>query len=276
MPGARRALPTTASITEPMSVGALAEATWTLYLAFSRPRESVRPRFTGRLNPLRAGKARNYAGDVPAVNTLAIFAAAVVVFAVVPGPAVFYIVTRSVSQGRRAGFVSAAAVATGTLVHVAAATAGLSALLVSSSLAFSVVKYLGAGYLVYLGLRTLLRRERVESHATPVGQPLRKVYREGVVVAVLNPKTALFFLAFLPQFVEPTRGPVALQLAVLGVMVVVIAFVSDSSYALITGSAGAWLRSRARLLSRGRVVTGGAYIMLGVTAAVAGERPQPG
>lgn len=213
---------------------------------------------------------------VPAVNTLAIFAAAVVVFAVVPGPAVFYIVTRSVSQGRRAGAVSAAAVATGTLVHVAAATLGLSALLVSSALAFSIVKYLGAAYLIYLGLRALLNRDSGKPDAAPVAQPLSRVYREGVLVAVLNPKTALFFLAFLPQFVDPARGPVSLQLAFLGVMVVVIALVSDCCYAMVSGSAGAWLRRRAGLLRRGRFVTGGAYITLGVTAAVAGERPQAG
>lgn len=211
---------------------------------------------------------------MPAANTLAIFAAAVVVFAVVPGPAVFYIVTRSISQGRRAGAVSAAAVATGTVVHVAAAIVGLSALLVSSALAFGIVKYLGAAYLIYLGIRTLLRRDEGSPSATPVAQPLRRVYREGVVVAVLNPKTALFFLAFLPQFVDPARGSVSLQLAALGVMVVVIAFVSDTSYAMITGSAGAWLRRRSWLLRRGRFVTGGAYITLGATAAVAGDRPQ--
>lgn len=213
---------------------------------------------------------------VPAVNTLAIFAAAVVIFAVVPGPAVLYIVTRSVSQGRRAGAVSAAAVATGTLVHVAAATVGLSALLMSSALAFSIVKYLGAAYLIYLGIRVLLSRDDAEPGAAPAAQPLSRVFREGVVVAVLNPKTALFFLAFLPQFVNPARGPVSLQLALLGVMVVVIALVSDLCYAMVTGSAGAWLRRRARLLRRGRIVTGGAYITLGVTAAVAGERPQAG
>jgi threonine/homoserine/homoserine lactone efflux protein len=214
--------------------------------------------------------------SVPAGNTLAVFAAAVVVFAVVPGPAVFYIVTRSVSQGRRAGTVSAAAVATGTLVHVVAATVGLSALLVSSALAFSMVKYLGAAYLVYLGVRTLLNRDGSAPDASVAEQPLRKVFRDGVLIAVLNPKTALFFLAFLPQFVDPARGPVPLQLVVLGVMLILIALVSDSCYALVTGSAGAWLRGRARLLTGGRLVTGGAYLALGVTAAVAGDRPQSG
>jgi threonine/homoserine/homoserine lactone efflux protein len=213
---------------------------------------------------------------MPTLHTVAVFAAAVVVFAVVPGPAVFYIVTRSVSQGRRAGVVSAASIASGTFVHVVAATVGLSALLASSAAAFSIVKYAGAAYLIYLGVKALRSRPAEAAGPDVAGQSLWQVFREGWVVAVLNPKTALFFLAFLPQFVDPARGPVALQLMVLGVLLVVIAAASDTSYALLTGSASAWLRSRAQLLRRGRLVTGGAYITLGVVAAVAGERPKSG
>ncbi|HEX6234186.1 MAG TPA: LysE family translocator [Jiangellaceae bacterium] len=214
---------------------------------------------------------------MPTLHTVAVFAAAVVVFAVIPGPAVFYIVTRSVSQGRRAGVVSAASIASGTFVHVVAATVGLSALLASSAAAFSIVKYAGAGYLIYLGVRALRSRPAEETGRPDVaGQSLWQVFREGWVVAVLNPKTALFFLAFLPQFVDPARGPVPLQLMVLGLLLVAIAAASDTSYALLTGSASAWLRNRAHLLRRGRLVTGGAYITLGVVAAVAGERPKSG
>lgn len=213
---------------------------------------------------------------MPSIHTLAVFAAAVVVFAAVPGPAVFYVVTRSISQGRRAGGVSAGAVAVGNLVHVAAATVGLSALLASSAVAFSVVKYVGAAYLVYLGVRALLSREHAQRTGQPAPQPLSRVFREGVVVAVLNPKTALFFLAFLPQFVDPGRGSASAQLAVLGILLVAITVVSDFCYAMVTGSAGAWLRARNRVLHRSRFVTGGAYITLGVTAAVAGDRPQAG
>jgi threonine/homoserine/homoserine lactone efflux protein len=213
---------------------------------------------------------------VPSVNTLVAFAAVVMIFAAVPGPAVFYVVTRSVSQGRRAGGVSAAAVAAGNLVHVGAATVGLSALLASSAVAFSVVKYLGAGYLIYLGVRTLLSRDHRDPAPDRPAQPLPRVFREGMVVAVLNPKTALFFLAFLPQFVDPARGSATLQLAVLGLLLVAITVISDFSYAMVTGSAGAWLRDRTHVLRRSRFVTGGAYITLGVTAAVAGDRPQRG
>ncbi|HEU4539643.1 MAG TPA: LysE family translocator [Jiangellaceae bacterium] len=211
---------------------------------------------------------------MPTLNTVAVFAAAVVVFAAVPGPAVFYVVTRSVSQGRRAGVVSAASIAAGTFVHAVAATLGLSALLASSAAAFSVVKYAGAAYLIYLGVKAFRSRPAGESGPEVPVQSLWQVFREGWIVAVLNPKTALFFLAFMPQFVDPARGPVALQLMVLGLLLVVIAAASDTSYALLTGSVSGWLRSRAHLLRRGRLVTGGAYITLGVAAAVAGERPK--
>lgn len=213
---------------------------------------------------------------MPSLETLGVFALAVLAFAAVPGPAVFYVVTRSISQGRRAGVVSATAVATGTMVHVAAASIGLSALLASSATAFGLVKYLGAAYLVYLGIRAL-RRDDASDPSTPVSQlPLRRVFRDGVVVAVLNPKTALFFLAFLPQFVEPGRGPASVQLAVLGLVLVAIALASDTSYAMVTGSAGKWFRNRGQLLRRGRIVTGGAYITLGLTAALTGERHRLG
>ena len=211
---------------------------------------------------------------MPTLNTIGVFAAAVVVFAVVPGPAVFYIVTRSMSQGRRAGVVSAASIASGNSVHVVAATVGLSALLASSAAAFSVVKYAGAAYLIYLGVKALRVRRAAAAGPEVAPQSLWRVFREGWIVAVLNPKAALFFLAFLPQFVDPARGPAASQLVVLGLLLVVITATSDTCYALLTGSASSWLRSRAHLLRRGRLVTGGAYIALGVAAAVSGERPK--
>lgn len=213
---------------------------------------------------------------MPSLNTLSVFALAVLAFAAVPGPAVFYVVTRSVSQGRRAGVVSAAGIAAGTLVHVVAATVGLSALLSSSATAFSIVKYLGAAYLVYLGVRALRRDGNGDESPAAPAQTLRRLFRDGVVVAVLNPKTALFFLAFLPQFVEAGRGPAQVQLAVLGLVLVAIALASDAGYAMATGSAGNWLRNRGQLLRRSRFVTGGAYITLGVTAALTGERASSG
>ncbi|HKE99057.1 MAG TPA: LysE family translocator [Actinomycetes bacterium] len=209
---------------------------------------------------------------MPDLHTLAVFSVAALVFSVFPGPAVFYVVTRSVSQGRPAGVVSALGIELGTLVHVTAATLGLSAVLASSAAAFSVVKYLGAAYLIYLGIRTL--RERGEERPGVVwDRPLRRVFANGIVVAVLNPKTALFFLAFLPQFVDPAKGSTALQIAVLGLLLVAVATVSDSAYALLSGAAGDWLRRTGRLGRSRRLVTGGAYITLGVVAALADPKP---
>jgi len=213
---------------------------------------------------------------MPSVEMLAVFSAAALLFAVVPGPAVVYIVTRSVSQGRAAGVVSALGIETGNLVHVLAATLGLSAVLASSAAAYSVVKYLGAAYLVYLGVRTILNRRAADEPTRAVRRPLRRLYGQGVVVAVLNPKTALFFLAFLPQFVEPHAASPALQVAVLGVLLTTITAVTDTCWALLAGTAGAWLRATPRRLRRQRIATGGVYVGLGLVAALTGERPAQG
>jgi threonine/homoserine/homoserine lactone efflux protein len=211
---------------------------------------------------------------MPSLHTLLVFAAAVVVFAIIPGPSVLYIVTRSIAQGRLAGVVSALAVAVGNLVHVAAATLGLSALLASSAAAFSVVKYLGAAYLIWLGVKALRSRdEGTEPGLRPRAEPLSRLFRNGVVVAVLNPKTALFFLAFLPQFTDPAAGPFQPQIAVLGLVLTLITGLSDSTYALVAGTAGGWLRGTATFRRRQRMVSGGAYIALGVTAALADPAP---
>src|SRR5438445_12122124 len=140
---------------------------------------------------------------MPGPSTLALFCAAALALAVVPGPAVTYIVTQSVDKGRRAGLFSAFGVATGGLVHVAAATAGLSALLASSASAFTVVKLVGAAYLIAIGLLRLLRPDTEAGEIAPPAVEPRRIFMQGAVVNVLNPKTALFFLASLPQFVDP-------------------------------------------------------------------------
>ena len=159
---------------------------------------------------------------MPSLGTLALFSVAAIALAVVPGPAVTYIVTQSIDKGRRAGVVSALGVASGGLVHVTAATIGLSALIASSATAFTVVKLVGAVYLIVVGIRRILARDD-EAEAEILQAPLQKLYIQGLVVNVLNPKTALFFLAFLPQFVDPDTGSVTLQVAVLGCLFVVIA-----------------------------------------------------
>jgi threonine/homoserine/homoserine lactone efflux protein len=199
-----------------------------------------------------------------------LFLAAALVLLLIPGPAVIFIVARSVERGRRAGLVSALGAASGSLFHIAAAALGLSALLLSSALAFSVVKYLGAAYLIVLGLRTLLSRE-VE--AAPEAReasttPLAQIYRQAVLVNVLNPKTALFFFAFLPQFVDPRRGAVPAQFVTLGAIFAVMGLTTDSLYALAADSVARRFRESGRFARGRRWIIGSTYLALGVVAAV--------
>ncbi len=208
----------------------------------------------------------------PDTPRLALFFAAAAALLLTPGPAVLYIVARSGEQGRRAGLLSALGIGLGTLVHVAAAALGLSALLVSSAVAFSTVKYVGALYLIFLGVRRLLVKAGPEE-ALP-SRPrasMRRIFAEGVLVNVLNPKTALFFLAFLPQFVDPARSMTP-QIASLGLLFAALGVVSDSGWALAAGSAAGWLRRSPRIARRQRYVTGGIYIGLGLMAAFAPAR----
>jgi threonine/homoserine/homoserine lactone efflux protein len=207
---------------------------------------------------------------VPDPGTLALFALAALALVVVPGPAVLYIVAQAVDGGRRAGLVSAAGVATGGLVHVAAAVVGISSLVAASASAFTAVKLAGAAYLVWLGVRRLLAPEPAD--VGPAPRPCRRLFLNGVVVNVLNPKTALFFLAFLPQFVDPERGPAAPQAAVLGVIFLAIALASDSAYALAAGTAGQALRRSRAFAGARRWVSGSVLVGLGVAAAVTGAR----
>jgi threonine/homoserine/homoserine lactone efflux protein len=212
---------------------------------------------------------------VPAPTTFALFAAATVVLLVVPGPAVLYIVTRSVAQGRGAGLVSVLGVHTGSLVHVAFAAVGVSALLYASAAAFTAVKYAGAVYLVFLGLRKLLARGGGDERlAEPPSVSRRRLFGQGVVVNVLNPKTALFFLAFLPQFVNPARGPVAPQIVALGVCFIALGLVSDGSYAVLASALAGRLRRTPhtrRALDR---TSGVMLVGLGAYAAFAGTGKQ--
>jgi threonine/homoserine/homoserine lactone efflux protein len=208
---------------------------------------------------------------VPDTHTLVVFAAASLAVLAFPGPAVTYIVARSVRHGPRAGITSTIGIETGNLIQVVAATAGLSALLASSATAFTLLRYAGAAYLIYLGLRALLGSESDGAEAAPPAGA--KLFRDGVVIAVLNPKTALFFLAFLPQFVDPARGSQTIQVAILGVCFVALACLSDGAYALLAGALGRRLRRPAgsrRILAR---ATGGLYIGLGAWAALSGGRP---
>jgi threonine/homoserine/homoserine lactone efflux protein len=204
---------------------------------------------------------------VPSASTLATFAAAAFALVALPGPNMIYLVARSVSEGKRAGLVSALGVETGTLVHTAAAAIGLSALLASSATAFSIVKYAGAAVLVYLGLRTLLARND-DSHAAAPAAAGRHVYRQALLTQLLNPKVAVFFLAFLPQFVDPDE-PAATQILALGSVLCVIGLVIGGATGLAAGAIAQRLRAR-RSGGRpwGRWTGGMLYIAVGVYAAL--------
>ncbi len=198
---------------------------------------------------------------------------AAIVLLLIPGPAVLYIVARSVDQGRKAGLASCSGITTGGLVHVLAAAFGLSALLVSSATAYSVVKYAGAAYLVYLGIKKLREHPVAVDGVEHVQRAsLRHVYAQGVLVQVLNPKTAIFFFAFLPQFVNPTRGSVTLQFLALGMIFIVMGFISDSLWALTAGSAASWLQRNRTFLRRQKYVSATVYIGLGMATAASGAR----
>jgi threonine/homoserine/homoserine lactone efflux protein len=209
---------------------------------------------------------------LPPPRELLFFVTAAIILLVTPGPAVLYIVTRSVDQGRRSGFASACGIATGGLVHVLAATFGLSALLVSSAAAYAVVKYVGAAYLIYLGVRKFREQaadiDRIK-HVQPAS--LRRVYAQGVFVQILNPKSAIFFFAFLPQFVSPSRGPVGLQFLALGLLFGAMGFASDSLWAFTAGAASGWLRRNRTWLRHQQHVAGSVYIGLGLATAASGS-----
>ena len=207
---------------------------------------------------------------IPDPASLAVFVVAALALLIVPGPAVLYIVARSIHQGRRAGLASVLGIHAGTLVHIAAATVGLSALIVSSAVAFTAVKIAGAVYLVGLGLWTLFSRSPETEIALGGERRLRRVFAQGIVVNVLNPKTALFFLAFLPQFVDPDAAYPALQIAFLGLLFALLGLVTDSIWALAAGTAGGVLRRSRRFTTAQRYVTGSVYVGLGVATALAG------
>ncbi|MDF2706833.1 MAG: RhtB family transporter [Nonomuraea muscovyensis] len=207
---------------------------------------------------------------MPDLVTLSLFAAATLALLVVPGPAVLFIVTRSVAQGRSAGLVSVLGVHAGSLVHVAAAALGVSALLAASATAFTVVKWVGVAYLVWLGARKLLRRGGAEE-AVEVGEhSRRRMFWEGFVVNVLNPKTAIFFLAFLPQFTDPAAGPVAAQILVLGVVWIVLGMASDGTYAVLASTLAGRIRGSVR--ARRRLDVGSGVVYLGLAAWLTGEK----
>lgn len=202
---------------------------------------------------------------MPDASTLLLFAGASLALLAVPGPAVLYVVTRSLDQGHRAGLVSVLGVETGTFAYALAAAVGLTGLIAASEIGFAAVKYAGAAYLVYLGVRKLLEREDPQEASPSAHSGL---FLRGLLVQLLNPKIAIFFLAFLPQFVDPSRGSVGVQTLILGTIFTLLAVLSDGAYVLLAGALGGWLRSGDRARRVLAKLSGSVYIGLGVGAAL--------
>lgn len=200
------------------------------------------------------------------------FVAAALVVLIIPGPGVLYTVARSASQGYRAGLTSVLGLSIGALVHVVAAAAGLSAILLTSATAFGIVKALGAGYLIYLGLQMLFSAKPALTMDTSTPLSLYRLMMDGIVVSLFNPKIAVFFLAFLPQFVDPDLGSVPRQILLLGLVYVALALLTDGAYALLAGSLRQWISGRIMQGPLPRYLCGGLYLGLGVNAALSGRR----
>ena len=208
---------------------------------------------------------------LPPWSLLTTFVAASFILAITPGPGVLYIVTRSISQGRRSGLASVAGVALGNLGNAIGASVGLATIFAVSSVAFAIVKYAGALYLIYLGIQTWRSPESEVRAENPISARPWRIFRDGFLVALLNPKTAIFFAAFLPQFMGTTTTPI-LQSALLGTLFVTIAATTDTVYALAAGSIAPTLARARGFRQLGRYLTGGAFIGLGMMTAFAGSR----
>jgi len=200
-------------------------------------------------------------------TSYSVFVIAALTLLVIPGPAVLFITARSIEQGRLAGIVSTLGIGVGAFIHVAAAALGISALLMSSALAFMIVKYLGAAYLIYLGISTLFSKTKTEVEAEFKPQSLRKIFTQGIVVNVLNPKTALFFFAFIPQFVNAETGNVTPQILFLGATFIILAICTDGTYAIFAGTIGNYLRGNQKFANFQKWFSGTVYIFLGLLTA---------
>ncbi|MBA4136198.1 MAG: LysE family translocator [Opitutus sp.] len=209
---------------------------------------------------------------MPDLNSLLVFITAGLLLNLTPGPDVLYIVGRSLSQGRAAGVVSALGISAGCLFHILAATCGLSALMLTVPLAYDVVRYAGAAYLVWLGVKALRSKSEALQVRAMERTPLAAIFRQGVITNVLNPKVALFFLAFLPQFADPARGQLWAQILFLGVVFTINGTLVCLGYVLVAAKLGDWLKSRYDISTWLNRLTGGLFIALGVRLALLERR----
>jgi threonine/homoserine/homoserine lactone efflux protein len=217
-------------------------------------------------------KSRDKERDFNFMDSLIPFIFASAILLVIPGPAVIYIVTRSVYQGRLAGIVSVLGIHVGTIIQIMAVAFGLSAVLLTSVVVFNVVKYLGAAYLIYLGIRTFIGKDSAQEIKQTGSERLRRVFYEGIIVNALNPKTALFFFAFLPQFIAPSQGPANFQILILGAIFIAMGLVSDGLYVILAGCLGHWLKQRNLFCGIQRYLAGSVYILLGLVTALSGSK----
>ena len=210
---------------------------------------------------------------MPEFEMLIFFTLSALALLITPGPAVLYVVTRTLQQGRIAGLMSILGLCLGGLVHVIAAIFGLSALIASSASAFTVIQFAGAAYLLFLGVKALLSSDTLpQDQVIPVRSYLR-LFVDGFIVNVFNPKTAIFFLAFLPQFVNRSQpDSVKMQLAVFGFLFIFLALLTDSLYAIMAGSFRSWLSRRAKVLRFQRYFSAAVYFFLGVSTALSGRK----
>jgi len=205
---------------------------------------------------------------VPSSSTYALFLATAIVLLLVPGPAVLYVVTRSIEMGRSGGIASVAGITTGTVTYVLLATAGLSSLILASTAAFDAVKYVGAAYLFVLGVRRLLRRGTADTDDEAEPRTRRRAYTQGIVVNLTNPKTIVFIFAFIPQFIDPHAQHAWLQVLALGLSFALLGFLSDSIWAVAAGTVADRLRGSVAIGRVQRWIGGGVLVGLGILAAV--------
>lgn len=209
---------------------------------------------------------------MPSLTTIGLFALAAFTLSLIPGPDMIYIATRSISQGRSAGIASVLGIYAGDLVHILAALLGLSALVAASADALSIIKYAGAAYLIYIGVQTFLSKAETLQVKSEEPAQLKEIFYQGLLVNVLNPKVILFFLAFLPQFLEPARGHITLQIIVLSLLLIAVTLPVNLAVGLSGGWLGTWLQARQGVQRASKWVAGSIYIALGVTTALTGTR----
>jgi threonine/homoserine/homoserine lactone efflux protein len=209
---------------------------------------------------------------MPEVSQLVVFLSVTLVILLTPGPAVLYIIAVSVDHGKKAVLLSVVGLGIGNLFHCIGAVLGISALLTTSVAAFNIIKYFGAAYLLYLGIRKIISKDVSEKHTSGIQKTPSELFRQGIVVNILNPKSALFFLSFLPQFVNTSRTSLSFQLMILGLIFVTLGILTDGLYAIASASAGKWFRNNKLFYRVQKYFSGGIFIGLGLFTALSGNR----